>query len=162
MDLRKKLFKECTWSENTEFIQVFSIYSDDEWTIQNHQGFSKRCVAVSPQWVIRNLFDIKRASAILVSHNHPSNSEKFSFQDILFYKELKDICTALNIRLLDFVLKSENNIISIYQDSRVSHVSQHRGQKSIDLRGGTQGSGGYFDLMKKLKAYIKYQLKKAF
>ena len=159
MDIRKKLISDCIWDPHTEYLQVFSIYSDTNWKVEKFSGFSMRCVAISPQWLIRNLFDFRTASAIFISHNHPSNSEKFSFMDIVFYRELDTICNALNIRLLDFILKLQHSVVSIFQDSRISHVSQHRWNKTL-FRGGYSGEEGGLDLHEKMQSVHKIATKK--
>lgn len=53
------------------------------------------------------------ASAIIVIHNHPSGNTKASKQDNLLTKKLKEACDVLDITLLDNLIITENDCVSI-------------------------------------------------
>jgi len=52
------------------------------------------------------------ASAILLSHNHPSGNTKPSGQDISMTKALQKGCQALDIKLLDHVIITDETFTS--------------------------------------------------
>lgn len=57
----------------------------------------------------------KRATAIILSHNHPSNNVKPSEADNKLTKKLKDAGNSLDISVLDHIIIGENNYYS-YSD----------------------------------------------
>lgn len=55
---------------------------------------------------------VSHASAILLSHNHPSGSLKSSGNDDKLTKRLKNACELLDINLLDHVIITEDGYYS--------------------------------------------------
>ena len=56
------------------------------------------------------------ATGIIVSHNHPSGNEKPSKEDNLITEKIKKAAEALNIRLIDHIIKTSNTYYS-YMDN---------------------------------------------
>ncbi|WP_419777806.1 JAB domain-containing protein [Malaciobacter marinus] len=54
----------------------------------------------------------KRASSIIIAHNHPSSILKSSDEDIQVTKRLKDASKILGIELLDHIILTENGFLS--------------------------------------------------
>lgn len=59
------------------------------------------------------------ASAMILSHNHPSNNLKPSEQDINLTKKLKEGAGFLEIQLLDHVILTDNSFYSFADDGLI-------------------------------------------
>ena len=53
------------------------------------------------------------ASAIILSHNHPSGNTKPSHADIIITKKINEACDIMDIQLLDHVIITEDNYYSM-------------------------------------------------
>ncbi|WP_373136574.1 RadC family protein [Bacteroides sp. HPS0048] len=55
---------------------------------------------------------VSHASAIILSHNHPSGSTKASPQDNSLTSHLKKACETIDIQLLDHIILTEDSYLS--------------------------------------------------
>ena len=53
------------------------------------------------------------SSAIVLAHNHPSGILEASFEDIKFTQKVKDILAALHIMLIDHIIVSDGEYLSL-------------------------------------------------
>jgi DNA repair protein RadC len=68
--------------------------------------------SVSPRVVATRALD-RRASAVVVFHNHPSGQAKASVEDEILTKRLKEALNFLEIRLLDHILVAADDCVSV-------------------------------------------------
>ena len=61
--------------------------------------------------IVARLFKVN-ATGLIIFHNHPSDSQQFSTQDITFHRKLKGCLDVLEIRLLDHLLITKTSTIS--------------------------------------------------
>lgn len=59
------------------------------------------------------------ASGIIVAHNHPSGEIKPSNEDIKFTKRLKEMCSMLDIDLLDHIIIGNDKYISLKEQGNI-------------------------------------------
>ena len=55
---------------------------------------------------------IQNASAIIISHNHPSQHVEPSFDDVRLTTDMKDAAKIIGIKLLDHIIVSETSYFS--------------------------------------------------
>ncbi|MBR1604703.1 MAG: DNA repair protein RadC [Alphaproteobacteria bacterium] len=68
-------------------------------------------VAIHPREVIKLVLK-KNAESIILAHNHPSGDVTPSRSDIAMTKQLKEALDSINVRLLDHIIISKNQIYS--------------------------------------------------
>ena len=72
------------------------------------------CVRGAPAGDSRPTLAIKNnASAVVLAHNHPSGILEASFEDIEFTQKVKSVLSTLGIMLLDHIIVSEGEYISL-------------------------------------------------
>lgn len=59
------------------------------------------------------------AKNIILVHNHPSESEKPSNEDIKVTKDIKEMLKLLNINLLDHIIITKNNYYSFADNNNI-------------------------------------------
>lgn len=57
--------------------------------------------------LMREAITTKRASGIIVAHNHPSGETSPSMEDITFTKRLADACKLLHFQFLDSIILTD-------------------------------------------------------
>jgi DNA repair protein RadC len=71
-------------------------------------------VRVYPRVVIQQALAVN-ASALIISHNHPSGSWELSAQDIDLTLDLRDLVEKLDIRILDHMVVAQGVVISMVE-----------------------------------------------
>lgn len=74
---------------------------------------------IHPREVFQRAF-LVGATAIAIAHNHPSNSEHPSSEDINVTKRLIDVASLLGITLLDHVIVTDESCYSLREEK--SHL----------------------------------------
>jgi DNA repair protein RadC len=73
---------------------------------------------VDPRLIFKTAFE-KKATSIVVCHNHPSGKLEPSLQDIKLTENLKNACKLLHINLMDHIIVSENGYYSFSDEGRL-------------------------------------------
>jgi len=63
--------------------------------------------AIDLKILLREAITTRRASGIIVAHNHPSGETAPSMEDITFTKRLADACKLLHIQFLDSIILTD-------------------------------------------------------
>lgn len=69
---------------------------------------------VYPREIVKRALELN-ASAMIISHNHPSGSRNFSQADIEVTKKLEAACEMFEIRVLDHILVAGGEVVSMAQ-----------------------------------------------
>ncbi len=81
----------------------------------------------------REIIDIalsKKARYIVVSHNHPSGNAKPSDQDIVLTKDLYQICSSIQIELMDHIIIARNKRYSFRKEGLIDFFKESNPQKN--------------------------------
>ena len=62
---------------------------------------------------------LKRATAMILCHNHPSGSLKPSAEDDRLTKNISSACSVMNIRFLDHIIFTDGNYYSYKDEGRI-------------------------------------------
>ena len=62
---------------------------------------------------------LKRATSLVVCHNHPSGNVNPSQDDDNITIKIRDAATLMNIRLLDHVILTDGNFYSYADEGRI-------------------------------------------
>ena len=74
---------------------------------------------------------IKRnASSIIISHNHPNGYAAPSKPDVYFTRELREALELMNIKLIDHIIVSDNDFISLRSSKDYAYVFDKNASKS--------------------------------
>lgn len=73
--------------------------------------------AVDLKILLREAITTKRASGIVVAHNHPSGETSPSMEDITFTRRLADACKLLHIQFFDSIILTDLDHRSMKEDN---------------------------------------------
>lgn len=104
-DFCKNIFKGIT---NKEYFKMILLDNQNNLiqVIDVSEGTIGEC-AVFVREIIKDILNYD-ASAIIISHNHPSNSKTFSEADLKTTEKIKNAVNTINVRLLDHILVTAN------------------------------------------------------
>ncbi|MBO4467676.1 MAG: hypothetical protein J5766_00090 [Clostridia bacterium] len=78
-------------------------------------------VGVSTREIVKFVLD-KNAQSIIIAHNHPKNYALPSADDIAATESLVNTLARLNIRVIDHVIISGNDYVSLAQSRKYSYI----------------------------------------
>lgn len=107
-----------------EHLVVLTAGSDNT-LIKRHECStgSANSASVDPATVLRYAIE-DRARAIIIVHNHPSGSLRFSKSDYDFTQQIIDGAKLLNLRVLDSILITHRGVNSMRVESQVMFEGQ--------------------------------------
>ena len=82
-------------------------------------------VLIDPKEVFHRAL-LRRAAAIIVAHNHPTNSLKPSRSDVTATEKLVEASRFLNIRLLDHLIISETGFYSFLDEGEFEKMNTRK------------------------------------
>lgn len=157
----REIARQLKWSKEYEILQVGSIYSD-RIEFQEIRGLQNEII-ITPSAIVRDYFDVRHSNVMIVSHSHRSASTMFSPQDINIYKQLITITSLLNIQLKDFLIKTEDELVSIHNHHEFDGIMKDVRTTLSSFRfkrGGIGGTGGGGLRSSGWKPSSKYRTKK--
>lgn len=112
VEIFRKLYDEDS-IEHIESFYVLMLNRNNKvlgWSKLSNGGISGTYVDVK---IIMQLAIISNASAIILSHNHPSGNCKESQQDIKITKQIKEACRLFDIELFDHIILTSDSYFSM-------------------------------------------------
>ncbi len=91
------------------------IFLDVKWQVVGEEIMQRGTinqVAIHPREVVKRAME-RKASAVILVHNHPSGDVKPSRADVDMTKQIKIALESINITLLDHLIVSKNNYASL-------------------------------------------------
>ena len=101
-DFRKRV---KNWNVENFMVLIYDTQNQLLKTI-NTKGNVESC-AIFADVIWKKILNTRRSRSIAIAHNHPSQSLKFSDEDLVIMKKFKGACEVLSIKLLDFLIVNE-------------------------------------------------------
>ena len=78
-------------------------------------------VGITTRSVIEKVIERKAVGAV-ISHNHPNGNALPSPEDIYMTKRISDALSHINVKLLDYIIISDNDCVSLAQTPDYAHL----------------------------------------
>lgn len=78
-------------------------------------------VGVSIRKILETVIN-RKATAIIISHNHPNASAMPSAEDIRVTENINDALSKVNVKLLDHIIVAENDYVSLAQSRQFEYI----------------------------------------
>jgi DNA repair protein RadC len=103
--------------KSSEILRVFYLNSGNEIVAEEEFDGSIDKIAVEPKQIFSEALK-NDASALILSHNHPSGSSEFTKEDLEFTREIIELGESLGLEVLDHVVVGKE-INSMRNDSEI-------------------------------------------
>ncbi|MBN1620312.1 DNA repair protein RadC [candidate division WOR-3 bacterium] len=97
---------------------VYSLYLDNAGHVLKYEAISKGTVGqaeVYPRKILETAL-LKKASSVILVHNHPSDNPQPSETDITLTKKIEKVLSTAEISLLDHIIVSKSGIYSFREN----------------------------------------------